>query len=518
MRALATVAGAAPATVTSMRNTITRMVREASQAGRLWAIDWATHPLPSLQPPMSASLPTINPPATPSPAAVVVKRGREAVGDGIGIAAPSAKRGRWDSGGAATTTASTPYAGAMAAHAVSRASTGANSAPLGMRRALGGPPSGLKVFGDDSDEEVVEVAAPSAVRVAGAGSSSGVKAAAHADVEALTAAHAQTRARVEAAAAAIAARAAAGKAGKLTKKQAQAAAAAATALSSAASTVRVVKKAATRMPSGATTTAASGGAGGGVTSSTGLQLMYSTADDLNEDHWAAMVVRGTCTTLEKRYFRLIGVSGVFMRRCHRTHPCCPRRVRAALPQAADPATVRPQPILEAALALVLRRHGEGADYKAYVNDQLKSIRQDITVQHLHNNFAVAVYETHARIALEHRDAAEFNQCQTQLALLYGRGLGSAASRTEFAAYRLLYYLYANAPSDAVSLMRRLTAGTRREPAVRHALSVRTAVARNDYHRCGTPPALGANCACMRAGARSLARISVQLLLAVRGRT
>ena len=43
--------------------------------------------------------------------------------------------------------------------------------------------------------------------------------------------------------------------------------------------------------------------------------------------------------------------------------------------------MRPPAVLAAALRHVLRRyHEEGADYKAFVNDQLKSIRQDLTVQ------------------------------------------------------------------------------------------------------------------------------------------
>jgi SAC3 family protein LENG8/THP3 len=86
--------------------------------------------------------------------------------------------------------------------------------------------------------------------------------------------------------------------------------------------------------------------------------------------------------------------------------------------------VRPQPVLEAALAHVLARRVEGAGYRAYVNDQLKSIRQDLTVQHIANGFTVAVYECHARIALEERDAVEFNQCLTQLISLHAKGLGT----------------------------------------------------------------------------------------------
>lgn len=66
-----------------------------------------------------------------------------------------------------------------------------------------------------------------------------------------------------------------------------------------------------------------------------------------------LTIKGTCTTVEKTYFRLTS--------------------------APDPSKVRPEPVLKQALKLLKSKwENKAADY-LYIDDQFRSLRQDLTV-------------------------------------------------------------------------------------------------------------------------------------------
>ncbi|XP_052187850.1 SAC3 family protein A isoform X2 [Diospyros lotus] len=165
--------------------------------------------------------------------------------------------------------------------------------------------------------------------------------------------------------------------------------------------------------------------------------------------WDALTVKGTCQDIEKRYLRLTS--------------------------APDPATVRPEEVLEKALLLV---QNSQKNY-LYKCDQLKSIRQDLTVQRIRNELTAKVYETHARLAIEVGDLAEYNQCQSQLTTLYSEGIKGC--HMEFSAYNLLcVILHSSNNKDLLSAMSRLSVDSKKDEAVKHALAVRAAVSSGNY--------------------------------------
>ncbi|GAC94808.1 nucleus protein [Pseudozyma hubeiensis SY62] len=174
--------------------------------------------------------------------------------------------------------------------------------------------------------------------------------------------------------------------------------------------------------------------------------------DPNVIDWDEHTVVGTSSKLEKSYLRLTS--------------------------APDPKTVRPLSTLVQTLELLKKKWRTENNY-SYICDQFKSMRQDLTVQRIKNEFTVKVYEIHARIALEMGDLGEYNQCQSQLRGLYAYGIRGSAM--EFLAYRILYLLHTKNRRDVNALMAELTEEHKAEPAVEHALQVRAALVTGNYH-------------------------------------
>ncbi|KAH8116404.1 SAC3/GANP/Nin1/mts3/eIF-3 p25 family-domain-containing protein [Phellopilus nigrolimitatus] len=144
----------------------------------------------------------------------------------------------------------------------------------------------------------------------------------------------------------------------------------------------------------------------------------------------------------------------------------------------DPKDIRPYRVLEKTLIELKKRWRQNNDYP-WICNQFKSIRQDLIVQRINNEFTVQVYEIHARMALEAADMVEYNQCQQMLKNLYEMGIRGC--NDEFTAYRILLLLHGMNRSELNLLVGRLTGKQKQQSAIKHALEVQRAMSTNNYH-------------------------------------
>lgn len=152
----------------------------------------------------------------------------------------------------------------------------------------------------------------------------------------------------------------------------------------------------------------------------------TSVNNVDEDFNYKRRLVGTCQDLEKRYLRLTS--------------------------APDPSRVRPLNVLKKALEFVINKYNSNDEVKYnYVCDQLKSIRQDLTVQLIRDEFAVQVYETHAKIAIENDDLGEYNQCQSRLNTLYQGGENERKNKLEFLSYKIVYFILTENYSEICKL-------------------------------------------------------------------
>lgn len=191
--------------------------------------------------------------------------------------------------------------------------------------------------------------------------------------------------------------------------------------------------------------------------------------DPDESESADETFLGTCTTVEKEFLRL-----------------------TSAPKESE---VRPLHILQKSLQNVKEKWKTRVKDYDWVCRQMKSIRQDLKVQHVETLFTANVYETHARIALEQTDLGEFNTCVAQVMTLFSKdGLEEDELIVdEFWCYRILYdTLFATSSYELAKLLKQLSLKERSRVATSYALQVTMAVQSFDWVQFlklyDTPPA------------------------------
>lgn len=176
-------------------------------------------------------------------------------------------------------------------------------------------------------------------------------------------------------------------------------------------------------------------------------------NNFNITNYKTTTIVGTNTNLEKSYLRL-----------------------TSLP---NPDQIRPQYILEKSLDLILNKwKNKEVDY-LYMEEQFKSIRQDMTIQNIKNEFTVKVYEQNAKVSLNTKDLDQFNQCQSQLINLYREDI--KGNQKEFFAYRIIYSSLVNLKFEIEDISKEtFIYKYKNSVEIKNALNIRRALNQKNY--------------------------------------
>ena len=98
---------------------------------------------------------------------------------------------------------------------------------------------------------------------------------------------------------------------------------------------------------------------------------------------------------------------------------------------------------------------------------------------MHGGCRSLPYWFFSAVAAAQDDLNEFNQCQTQLSMLYDQGI--EGNVVEFIAYRILYLTHTKAWKELIGYLPKLSPSLLRAEAIRHAMSVQSAVSTGNYY-------------------------------------
>ena len=79
--------------------------------------------------------------------------------------------------------------------------------------------------------------------------------------------------------------------------------------------------------------------------------------------------------------------------------------------------IRPPDVLAKSLKHVLGQYRKHNDY-CYIKNQFRSIRQDLLLQSIRNEFNVIIVENNIRVCLENYDIVEYERLRVELEELY----------------------------------------------------------------------------------------------------